>query len=87
MISEKDIISILSFDQIQLIETNINYNRPISAPINKGQKLGTMNIKIPGKQTIKVNLVAQESIGKINPLLRLFASFKYLIFGTSLDEI
>jgi D-alanyl-D-alanine carboxypeptidase (penicillin-binding protein 5/6) len=87
LIIEKDVISILSFDQIQLIKTNINYNRPISAPIIKGQTLGTMNISIPGKQTIKVNLVAQESIADINPLFRIFAAFKYLIFGTSLDEI
>ena len=85
LITEKEVTSILSFDQIQLIESNITYNKPVSAPIKKGDKLGSMLIKIPGKKSIDVNLIAEESVGNINPLFKVFAALKYLIFGTSLD--
>ena len=87
LVTEKDVISILSFDQIQLIESTISYNQPLSAPIKKGDKLGIIKIKIPGKKTLEVNLVADKSVDNINPLFKVFAAIKYLIFGTSLDEI
>ena len=87
LISEQEIISILSFDQLQLLETNIEYTKPIAAPFKKGDKLGEMTINIPGKKPIVIPLVAETKINKINPFLRIFAGIKYLIFGTSLDEI
>ena len=86
IVSEKDIITTLSYDQLKLISTNIQYETPITAPIIKGDKLGEMTITISGKKPIKVPLIAQTNIKKINPLLRIFAAIKYLIFGTSLDE-
>jgi D-alanyl-D-alanine carboxypeptidase (penicillin-binding protein 5/6) len=87
LIVEKKIISILSFDQIQLMESEIEYENPISAPIKRGQKIGKMNINIPGKKSIEVNLLAEESVSSVNPLFKIFAAIKYLIFGTSLDNI
>ena len=87
LVSEKDIISILSFDQIQLINSSIVFNKPIEAPINKGDKLGLIKIDIPGKPIIEVNLVAEDNVGSVNPLLRILMAIKYLIFGTSLNEI
>ena len=34
-----------------------------------------------------VPLVADKNINTINPIMRIFAAIKYLVFGTSLDEI
>ena len=45
-----------------------------------------MIIEISGKQNIQVPLVAEKNINNINPIARVFAAIKYLIFGTSLDE-
>ena len=87
LIANKDLVSTLSFDQLQLIQTSISYVKPISAPIKQGDKLGEMLINIAGKKPITVPLVAEISINQINPFLRIFAALKYLIFGTSLDEI
>ena len=87
MVASQDYLSILSYDQIASIETNIEYEKPLSAPINEGQKIGTMNIKISGKPKIIIPLVAENNINKINPFMRIFAAIKYLIFGTSLDEV
>jgi D-alanyl-D-alanine carboxypeptidase (penicillin-binding protein 5/6) len=72
---------------LQLIETSISYNKPINAPISKGDKLGSMEIRIPGKKNLIIPLVADSDVNETNPFFKLFAAFKYLIFGTSLDEI
>jgi len=87
LIVKNNIISTLSFDQLQLIKTSISYNKIVSAPIKKGQVLGEMNIIIPGKKNIIVPLIAESNVNEINPLFKIFAAIKYLIFGTSLDEI
>jgi D-alanyl-D-alanine carboxypeptidase (penicillin-binding protein 5/6) len=86
LISSKEVISTLSFDQIQLIKSSIEYKRPLEAPIIKGNVYGKLIINIPGKPNIKIDLVAQNNVGNINPILKFFAAIKYLIFGTSLDE-
>ena len=77
----------MSFDQLQLLETNIEYTKPIAAPFKKGDKLGEMTINVPGKKPIVIPLVAEIDVDKINPFARIFAGIKYLVFGTSLDEL
>ena len=87
LVSSRDVISIISFDQLQLIKTTISYKKPISAPIKKDDILGTMLIDIPGKKIIKIDLIAEVNVNEINPFYKIFAAIKYLIFGTSLDAI
>ena len=86
LVSSKKIVSTLSFDQIQLIKSSLEYKRPIEAPIKKGEVYGKLLIDIEGKQNIEVELIAQENVGTVNPISKVFAAMKYLIFGTSLDE-
>jgi len=86
LVSSKKVVSTLSFDQIQLIKSSLNYKKPIEAPIKKGEVLGKLIIDIDGKPNIEVELISQESIGSVNPISKVFAAMKYLIFGTSLDE-
>ncbi len=86
LISSKKIISTLSFDQIQLMKSKIEYTKPIAAPIIKGKEYGKLFIDIEGKPNIIVSLVAEKNISKVNPLIKIIAAAKYLLFGTSLDE-
>jgi len=86
LVSSKKVVSTLSFDQIQLIKSSLQYKRPIEAPIKKGEVYGKLIIDIDGKPNIEVELISQESIGTVNPISKVFAAMKYLIFGTSLDE-
>ena len=86
LVSSQKIVSTLSFDQIQLIKSSLEYSRPIEAPIKKGEVYGKLIIDIDGKPNIEVELIAQESVGIVNPISKVFAAMKYLIFGTSLDE-
>ena len=87
LVVDKDLFSTVSFDQMQLIKTTISYNKPVNAPIKKGDKLGIMEIKISGKKNLIIPLVAESNVKETNPFFKLFAAIKYLIFGTSLDEI
>ena len=87
LIVENDLISTLSFDQLQLINSKITFKKPVNAPIKKGEKIGIIEINISGKQTITAPLVSDSNVNKINPIFRIFSAIKYLIFGTSLDEI
>ena len=87
LISSEKIVSTLSFDQIQLMKTTIEFTKPIAAPIIKGQEYGKLYIDIEGKPKITIPLVAEKNISKVNPFVKIFAAAKYLIFGTSLDEI
>ena len=86
LISSNKVISTLSFDQLQLIKSSIQYIKPIETPIIQGNTYGKLLIEIEGKPNIEVNLVAEDNVGPINPILKVFAAIKYLIFGTSLDE-
>ena len=86
LVSSKKIVSTLSFDQIQLIKSFLEHKSPIEAPIKKGEVYGKLIIDIDGKPNIEVELIAESNIGSVNPISKVFAAMKYLIFGTSLDE-
>ena len=86
LVSSKKVLSTLSFDQIQLMSSKIEYSKPIEAPIKKGKQYGNLIIEIDGKPDLNVPLIAEVNISKINPMYKIFAVIKYLIFGTSLDE-
>lgn len=86
LISSRKVVSTLSFDQLQLIKSSIQYKKPLDAPILKGNSYGKLLISIEGKPNIEIDLLAEENVGTINPILKIFAALKYLIFGSTLDE-
>ena len=86
LVSSEKVISTLSFDQIQLLKSSIEYNKPISAPIIAGKEYGKLNINISGKPDIVISLVADKNIAEINPFAKILAAIKYLLFGNSLNE-
>ena len=86
LITDKKIISTLSFDQLQFLKSTIEYTKPISAPVIKGDIYGKLLIDIQGKPTLEIALLAANHVKEVNPIFRIFSAIKYLIFGTSLDE-
>ena len=69
------------------MNSSIEYTKPIAAPIIKGVEYGKLFIEIEGKPKIEVPLVAEKNILKVNPFMKIIAAIKYLLFGTSLDEV
>ncbi len=86
LVSSKKIISTLSFDQIQLMKSTIEYTKPISAPIIQGQELGNLVIDIDGKPNIIIPLIAEKNVSKVNPFIKIIAAAKYLLFGNSFND-
>ncbi len=86
LISSQNVLSTLSFDQIQLMKSSIHFATPVSAPVIKGEEYGKLTINIDGRPDIIIPLVAEKNVSKVNPILKVFAAAKYLLFGTSLDE-
>ena len=86
LVIPETIISTLSFDQLKSIKSNIEYEKPISAPFDSGIQKGSLTISVSGKDDIIIPLVTENNVGSINPLMRIVSAIKYLIFGTSLDE-
>ncbi len=57
------------------------YNGPIQAPINKNDVLGKLKVYYKDDLFGEYNLIASESIKKINIFSRLIDTFNYLIWG------
>jgi len=86
LIASHELISTVSFDQLQLLKSKIEYTKPLTAPIVKNQEYGKLIIDIKGKPKQFISLIADKNVKKVNVLFRTIAAIKYLIFGTSLDE-
>jgi D-alanyl-D-alanine carboxypeptidase (penicillin-binding protein 5/6) len=52
-------------------ELSLRYRGPIEAPIEKGARVATLRVAIPGQEPHDVPLIAAEDIGKANPWQRL----------------
>ena len=63
------------------IKAEIEYVGPLNAPIEKGDKLGTLNIYISNDLTKKIDLISSEDVGRSNVFSRLFRSLNYMVWG------
>ena len=47
------------------MNSSIEYTKPISAPIQKGDELGKLIIDIDGKPKIEIPLIAEKNVSEI----------------------
>ena len=57
------------------------YNKPVKAPIKKGDKLGVVKIEIPGQPDVEVPLLADRDVAKLGLFGKISENLKYLIWG------
>jgi D-alanyl-D-alanine carboxypeptidase (penicillin-binding protein 5/6) len=55
----------------------VRYQQPVLAPIQKGQKLGTITTLLPDKTLVETDLIAAENVEKLG----FFAKIKALLTG------
>lgn len=60
----------------------IVYDKPLKAPIFKGDKIGELFITYGENITDKIPLVAKNDVAKIGPFSRFLANLKYFAFGS-----
>ena len=76
--SFKKIISPLEFNKTSI---KLKWHDPIAAPITKGDIVGEILIKIPGKKLIKENLISSENVERMSSLMRVKSMLKFLLYG------
>ncbi len=79
--AEKPLKILVNRSSLRMIKTTIIWNDPVKAPIKIGQKIGLINIKIPGRNDIKLNLVSKNKVNGLGPIDKLKSAINYLIFG------
>jgi serine-type D-Ala-D-Ala carboxypeptidase (penicillin-binding protein 5/6) len=64
-----------------LLKVSINYNGPIEAPIKKDDVIGKLKVVYKNEIIKEYDLLALESVKKLNMFSRLIKSINYLIWG------
>ena len=63
------------------IKATAEFDQPINAPVQAGQKIGTLKIEIDGQNPLEIPLVADKNVSKVGLLGRLWFNVKYFVFG------
>lgn len=65
------------------MKVTVSYKSPVAAPIEKGARLATLNIKFTERPPIAVPLVAGDSVEQLGLMGRLGAALKFILWGES----
>ena len=85
LMAEKPLKILVNRSSLRMIKTTILWNDPIKAPIKTGQIVGVLNIKIPGRNPLKLNLVSKDNVNGLGPIDKMKSAINYLIFGGDLN--
>ena len=80
LIVDKDINLLLDIPGRRGINVEYKYNEPIYAPIFKGNVVGSIDIIIPGRKNIKLDLLAGEDVKQINFFTGFIRSIDYFLY-------
>ena len=77
---------LLAYQERQNLKLSVQWLDPIPAPIEKGDKLGTLIVDISGKKLKKLPLYAGQDVLALGFFDRVSAAVKYLIFGAQISK-
>ena len=77
----KDFIVTLPRKARKDMKVTVEYDRPISAPIQKGDTVGKVVMTAPGVPSVEAPLVAAASVQRMNPWGRVATLAGYLVWG------
>ncbi|MEC8877336.1 MAG: D-alanyl-D-alanine carboxypeptidase family protein [Pseudomonadota bacterium] len=63
------------------LQFKIEYDSPISAPIEEGAKIAELEITAPGIDSLRIPLYAGSTITSLGPLSKLLSVINYLVWG------
>jgi D-alanyl-D-alanine carboxypeptidase (penicillin-binding protein 5/6) len=79
--TDEDIYKTIKKAKKKLLKVSIKYNRPVEAPIKKGQKIATLKVIYDSEPVGEYDLLSFKEVKKVNFLSRLIKSLNYLIWG------
>ena len=62
------------------ITAKITYEKPVSAPVKKGQKIGSLVLRVPDQEDRTIDLIAANEVKRLGYFGRLKELIKYLLF-------
>jgi D-alanyl-D-alanine carboxypeptidase (penicillin-binding protein 5/6) len=77
----QDLSITMDRDTRSRMKVHLVYDGPIPAPIQKGEKLADLVIRVPGADPLRVPVVAGEDVAKLGIAGRIGAVLSHLIFG------
>jgi D-alanyl-D-alanine carboxypeptidase (penicillin-binding protein 5/6) len=83
MVLGEDLALTMSRRQRAEMKVSVTYTNPISAPIQKGQQIGTLTVELPNRTPITSPLLAREDVGEISGFGKITAALEHLLFGTA----
>ena len=81
LMAEKPLKILVNRSSLRMIKTTLLWNDPIKAPIKIGQNIGTININIPGRDSVILSLVSKDNVAGLGPVDKIKSAINYLIFG------
>ena len=65
------------------MKVKVTFEGPVPAPVQKGQRLGTLTISAPDVDTLEIPLVAGDDVQRLGLMGRLGAALDYILWGSS----
>jgi len=81
LIIEKDLTLTLPKRARRAMKVKVSFEGPVPAPIQKGQRIGTLSITAPDVAPVELPLVAAEDVGQLGLVGRLGAALDYILWG------
>ena len=81
LIVDHDIRRTLKKSSVNKIKMTAVYDKPVAAPIKKGDKLGVIKIDIPGQGNFEIPLTSDRDVKKLGFFGRIMSNLRYLLFG------
>ncbi len=81
MLTGDDVVRTLKKNKSDDIKLTAIYDKPVMAPIKKGQQLGVVRAEIPDSGVVEIPLLAANDVEKVGIIGRIKRNLKYLILG------
>ncbi len=81
LVCQSDIAITVPRSLIKDVQVEIVYNTPLQAPVNVGDAVAKVIVKIPGKPDKEYPLIAGDESQKMGFFSRIGSAFNYLVFG------
>jgi D-alanyl-D-alanine carboxypeptidase (penicillin-binding protein 5/6) len=81
MVTTADAVATLPRRLRKDMKVTVAYDKPVKAPIAKGQQIGKLVVTVPGMQPVEFPLVAANDVERLGAMGRVGAALSYLVFG------
>jgi len=83
LLIENDLVLTLPKRSRRDMKVTVSFEGPVPAPVQKGQRLGTLTVTAPDVDTLEIPLLAGDDVPQLGFMGRLSAALDYILWGSS----